>query len=107
MPFGTAKVIGFPVEKDAVGGIVKVIIAATDALISRFQQVFMLIDHAKAKVAIHCYYELWESHILFSYNRYYQLSGTTKVTVFTKIDALPSSQVQLAIGDWDSKTYTT
>ena len=58
MPLGTAKVVGFPVEQDAVGGIVEMIIAATDALIARFQQVFMLIDHAETKHAIHCDDEL-------------------------------------------------
>jgi hypothetical protein len=54
MPFRSAEVVGFPVKKDAVGSIVKVIIAATDALIARLQQVFMLIDHAETKYAVHC-----------------------------------------------------
>ena len=54
MPFRFAKVVGFPVEQDAVGGIVEMIIAATDALIARLQQVFMLIDHTKTEISIHC-----------------------------------------------------
>ena len=54
MPLGTAKVVGFPVEQNAVGGIVEMVIAATDALIFWLQQVFMLIDHTKTEISIHC-----------------------------------------------------
>jgi len=36
-----------------------VIIATTDALIARLQQVFMLIDHAETKHTVRCYYKLW------------------------------------------------
>ena len=42
----------------AVGGIVEMIIAATDALIARLQQVFMLIDHAETEHTVHCDDEL-------------------------------------------------
>ena len=58
MPFRSAEVVGFPVEQDAVGNIVKVIIATTDALIARLQQVFMLIDHAETEHTVHCDDEL-------------------------------------------------
>ena len=67
MPLGTAKVVGFPVEQDAVGGIVKVIIPTADALIARLQQVFMLVDHAEAEMAVEGYDEFGECHlVLFS-----------------------------------------
>ena len=62
MPLGTAKVVGFPVEQNAVGGIVEMVIAATDALVTGLQQVFMLIDHAETKIAVHCDDELGECH---------------------------------------------
>ena len=39
------------------------IIPTAKARIAWFQQVFMLIDHAKTEVAIHCYYELGEIHL--------------------------------------------
>ena len=44
---------------------------------------------------------------LFSNNCYYQLSGATVVAELAEIDALPSSQVQLAIGDGDGDADTT
>ena len=62
MPLGTAKVVGLPIEKDAVGSIVEMILAATDALIARLQQVFMLIDHAETEYTVHCDDELGECH---------------------------------------------
>ena len=49
-------------EKNAVGSIVEMIIAATDALIARLQQVFMLIDHAETKMTVHYDDELGECH---------------------------------------------
>ena len=58
MPFRSAEVVGFPVEQDAVGGVIEMIIAATDALIARLQQVFMLIDHAETEHTVHCDDEL-------------------------------------------------
>ena len=58
MPFRSAEVVGFPVEQDAVGGVIEMIIAATDALIARLQQVFMLIDHAETEHTVHCDVEL-------------------------------------------------
>ena len=62
MPFRSAEVVGFPVKQDAVGGVIEMIIAATDALIARLQQVFMLIDHAETEHTVHCDDELGECH---------------------------------------------
>ena len=58
MPFRFAKVIGFSVKDDAVGNEVKVIVAATDTLVAWLQQMFMLVDHAKTEIAVHCNYKL-------------------------------------------------
>ena len=49
MPFRSAEVVGFPVEQDAVGGVIEMIIAATDALIFWLQQVFMLMTIPRRK----------------------------------------------------------
>ena len=50
------------IEIISIGNKVKVVIPTADTLVTRLQQMLMLVDHAEAKVAIHCYYELWESH---------------------------------------------
>jgi hypothetical protein len=44
------------------GSVVKVIVSPTDALVTRLQQVLMLINHPKAEVAIHCDDELRKCH---------------------------------------------
>ena len=62
MPLGAAKVIGFPVEDDAVGNKVEVILATTDALITRLQQVLMLIHHSQPEGSIHADYKLGKRH---------------------------------------------
>ena len=54
MPSRTAKVVRFPVKDDAVGNEIERIVATADTLIARLQQVFMLVDHAKAKCSVHC-----------------------------------------------------
>ena len=46
------------------------VIPTTDALVTRLQQMFMLVDHAKAEVTIHCYDELRERHLtIFAFCR--------------------------------------
>jgi hypothetical protein len=49
MPFGTAKVVGFPVEYDTVGNKVKAVIPTADTLVARLQQVFVLMHHTQAE----------------------------------------------------------
>ena len=44
---------------------------------------------------------------LFSYNRYYQLSCSTKIPVLAEVDALPCAEVQTAIGNGDGDADTT
>ena len=63
MPPGTTEIEGFPVEQEAVGGIVETIIPASDTLVTRPEQVFMLTDHAEAKMAIHCDNKLRKRHV--------------------------------------------
>jgi len=71
MPLGTAKVLGFPVKDDAVGNKVEVIVAATDALVTRLQQVLMLVYHSQSEGAIHADYELGQIHlIIFAFCRF-------------------------------------
>ena len=54
VPLGTAKIIGFPVEDDAVGHEIDVIVTAANALVTRLQQMLMLVDHAHPKIAVNC-----------------------------------------------------
>ena len=71
MPLGPSKVVGFPVEDDAVGNKVEVIISTTDALVTRLQQVLMLVYHSQSEGAIHADYELGQSHlIIFAFCRF-------------------------------------
>ena len=50
-------------------------------------------------------FDHWPSSCSFSYNCYYQLSGAAVISVFTKVDSLPGSEVQTAIGDGDGNAY--
>ena len=59
MPFRTAKVIGFPIENDTIGNKVEVVLSTADALVTRPQQVLMLIHHTEAKVAVHRDDKFW------------------------------------------------
>ena len=59
MPLGAAKVVGLSVENDTIGNEVKVIIAASYALITLLQQVLVLVHLAQTEYPIYCYYELW------------------------------------------------
>ena len=43
---------------------------------------------------------------LFSNYRYYQFSCSTIVAIFTEIDSLPGSQIQMPVGDGNSQAYT-
>ena len=54
MPFRTAEVVGTAVEDDTICHIVERVLAATDAVVARQQQVTMLVDHAHAEKAFHC-----------------------------------------------------
>ena len=61
------------VEDDAIGNKVKVIVSATDALVTRLQQVLMLVDHSQTESTIHTNYKLGERHqcrqrVILSYN---------------------------------------
>ena len=51
-----------------------------------------------------CFPEL--THVLISNNCYYQLSGTAVVAEFAEVDALPSAEVQTAIGDGNGDADT-
>ena len=44
---------------------------------------------------------------LFSNYRYYQFSCSTIVAIFTEVDTLPGSQIQMPVGDGNSQAYTT
>ena len=44
---------------------------------------------------------------LFSNYRYYQFSCSTIVAIFTEVDSLPGSQIQMPVGDGNSQAYTT
>ena len=81
------------VKEDSVGNKVKMIVPTTDTLVTRLQQMLVLVDHAEAKVAIHCYDELGERHILLSNNSYYQLSGAAVVAEFAEVYSLPGAKV--------------
>jgi hypothetical protein len=53
MPFGTAKIVGLSVENDTIGNEVKVIIAASYALITLLQQVLVLVHLAQTESTVH------------------------------------------------------
>ena len=53
MPLGSAEVVGETMKQEAVGDIVKLIIATPETLVSRLQEVFVLIDHAQTENALH------------------------------------------------------
>ena len=58
MLLGSPEIIGAPVEDDAVGNKIESIVASANTLVTRFQQVFMLVDHAKAEHAVYSNDEL-------------------------------------------------
>ena len=58
MPSRTTNIIRFPVKDDTVGNEIKRVIAATNALVTRLQQVLMLVDLTKTEIAVHSDYEL-------------------------------------------------
>ena len=68
MPLGASEVVGLPFKDDAIGNEVEGIIATTNALIARLQQMFMLVDHAKAEVAFHCDDKLGEVQCLHDWS---------------------------------------
>ena len=59
MPLWTAKVVGLPVEDNAVGNEIKRVIATTNALVTRLQQMLVLVDLTKTEIAIHSDDKLW------------------------------------------------
>ena len=59
-----AKVVGQPVEDDAVGNEIKRVIATADTLVTRLQQVLVLVDLTKTEIAIHCNDKLGEVHAM-------------------------------------------
>ena len=62
MPLGATKIVGFPVENDAVGNKVEVVVPTSDALVTRLQQVLMLVHHSQTECTIHADYELGQCH---------------------------------------------
>lgn len=76
-PFWFPKIVGFPIENDVIGNKVKVIVATTDTLIARLQQVFMLVNHTEPEMAIQGHYKFGERNIFLI-----TLQGLPTATVF-------------------------
>ena len=64
MPLGTAKVVGLSVENDAIGNKVKMIISSTNTLITRLQQVCVLVHLTQTESTVNTDYKLGKRHSL-------------------------------------------
>ena len=65
-------------EHQTIAYSIELIITAADALVTRLQQILVLVDHTQTEITVHCYYEFWESHFI-------RKIGTNKVRLYVTL----------------------
>ena len=54
----------FSVKDNLIGDVVELVVAATNALVTWFQQVLVHFHHSETEKALHCDDELWQFHLI-------------------------------------------
>ena len=53
------EVIRCTVKHQTIACPIELIITAANALVTRLQQILVLVDHTQTEITAHCYYEFW------------------------------------------------